>query len=159
MLTFVSVPATGLGECLPTNPTLVRLFTSVRQFMLLETGHLRKPFCASFKFAGIWPLSCVSSYVVLQVASCCEGLTAIYVRADKWSFSCVNSPVDIEVLRCVEPLSTTWKVTLAGSVRDVYLLDVRPQMGREGERSSTARVVTLVWPLFLLLHEGTLHML
>jgi len=150
----VSVPATSLGECLPTNPTFIWLLTRVCQFVFLETGHLCKPFCATFKFAGVRALSCVSSYVVFQVSSCCEGFTAIHIWADKWSFSCVYSPVDIKVLWCVKSLSTARKVTLAGPVRDVYLLDVRPQMGREGERSSTARAVTLVRPLFLLLHKG-----
>lgn len=149
MFTFVSVSATSLRERLSTHSTLVRLFTRMRQFVFLETRHLCKSFRTAFKSAGIGALSRVSSYVVLQVSSCCESFTTVCIRADKRSFSCVDSPMDIKVLRCVEPLSTPRELTLAWPEGDMYLLDMRLQVGRKREGSFTAWVITFVWPLFL----------
>ena len=57
--------------------------------------------------------------------------------------------MDVEMLRSVEPLATAGKFTLARSIRDVDLLDVRSQVCRERERTTTPWVVTLVRFFFL----------
>ena len=65
VLAFMRVSTSSLRKGLPTHPTLIRLLPRVGQFMLLETRHLGKPLCTPLEFAGIRPLSCVRSYVVL----------------------------------------------------------------------------------------------
>lgn len=149
MLPLVSVPATSLREGLPAHPALVGFLPCVGQLMLLETGHLRKPLGTALKLAGIWPLARVCPNVVLQVSCCREGLHTFGVGADERSLPCVDSSMDIEVLWGVESLSTAGKLALTRPVGDVDLLDVRSEVGREGERPATAGVVTLIWPLFV----------
>ena len=94
--------------------------------------------------------------VVLQVTGCGEGLGAIRIGADKGSLSCVHPTVDVEMLGGVKPLPASWKFAFTWPVRDMYLLNVRTEMGRKGKCPPTAWVVTLV-RLVLLLFDRSGH--
>ena len=121
---FVGVPTAGLRERLPAHPTFVRLLARVREFVFLETRHLREAFRAAFEFAGVRSLARVGPDVVFEVSRRREGLAALGVRTDKRTFSRVDSPVDVEVLRRVESLAAARELALTRPVRDVDLLDV-----------------------------------
>ena len=151
MLAFVSVPTTSLREGLTTDPTFVRLFARVREFVLLQAGHLCKTLQTAVVLASVRPLPSVSSDVVLQVSSSGERLPTVGVRADKRSLSRVNPSVDVEVLRGVEALATSGKLALARPVGDVDLLDVRTQVCWKREGSLTPRMIALVRLVLLLL--------
>ena len=149
VLSFVSIPASSLREGLAAHTALVGLFPSVSEFVFLEARHLREAFGASFKLAGIGSLSRVCSYVVLEIASSGESLDAVRVGTHERPLPGVHTSVDIEVLGSVESLTTARELALAGPVGDVDLLDVGSEVGGEREGPSTARMVTLVWPVLV----------
>ena len=144
VLAFVRVPTPRLRERLPAHPALVRLLARVRQFVLLQTRHLRESLCAPLELAGVRTLARVRAYVVLEVPGRGEGLAAFGVRADEGTFARVDPPVDVEVLRSVKSLPAARELTLAGPIRYVDLLDVRSEVSGEGERAFAARMVALV---------------
>ena len=150
MLPLVRVPAARLREGLAADPALVGLLPRVRQLVLLQAGHLGESLCAAVKLAEVGALPRVSSYVVLEISGSREGLSAVGVRAHEGSLARVHPSVHVQVLGRVKAFLASGELTLARSVRDVDLLDVGSQMGREGERSPAAGVIALVGSLSLL---------
>ena len=150
MLPLVCVPAARLREGLPADPALVGLLPGMRQLVFLQTGHLGEALRAAVELADIGALPGVSSYVVLEVSGGGESLSAVCVRAHERSLPRVDPSVDVQVLGRVEAFIAPGELALTGSVRDVDLLDVRSEVGGEGEGPSAAGMVALVGSLSLL---------
>ena len=152
MLALVRVATARLRKRLAAHPTLVRLFSRVCQLVLLEARHLGKSLDAPVKLARVGALPGVRPDVVFEVARRRECLAALGVGTDKRPLARVHAPVNVEVLRRIEALAAARKLALARAIRDVNLLYVGAEVGREREGTAAAGMVALVRSVLLLLH-------